>query len=317
MWLVGLAMTLVWKMWEGRDLVAQPALLEPSDGGERSSFLSVKPREKARAKAMQNLERKLHTKLPAEISLTTRMKPLAAFDPVSTPYLPGGGWNGGVGKSFRMGEGGNGAWGCGASGVFLGSRKPEGSIHQRTQSVPPRLAIVLDTSGSMRAQGGTENPPALREFINVVTALPAEGFFSVVCFCDEAALFREESVPATPENTAAAVAWARERFRRPHSGNALPVPAGTAGTSRLDLGISAALAGRPAEVLLISDGCPVVREGGRSLPHGAILARISASVPDNMAAPVLHTIATGTHGSGFLSRLAAEFDGHYRSAASD
>ncbi len=180
------------------------------------------------------------------------------------------------------------------------------------------VAIVLDVSSSMRAQDGAEeNPPALREFINCVTTLEAAAYFNVVCFADGAAKFREDSVPATAENVAAAVAWARERIRRPHSDASLAVPKDSGGTSRLDLGLLAALHDRPQEVLLISDGQPVVRNGGRSLPQDAILARISAAVPEYATAPVIHTIATRAAGSGFLRRLAVEFHGEYRSAAGD
>ena len=271
-------------------------------------------------KPMKNKLKALVARTPAEISIQSKPMPVAVFSPMTQPYLPGGGWNGGVGKSVLRGNEGYG-WGmnrCG-TGYPIGEPAPRMPVAREISSGGVSgIVIVLDVSGSMRAQDGAgENPSALREFINGVTTLNAAAYFNVVCFADSAAKFREDSVPATAENVAAAVGWARERFRRPHSGDPLTVPKDSGGTSRMDLGMLAALHDRPQEVLLISDGCPVVREGNRSLPHGVIMARIRAAVPEYAAAPVIHTIATREAGGGFLRRLAAEFQGEYRSAAGD
>lgn len=170
----------------------------------------------------------------------------------------------------------------------------------------------------MKAHGGEgENPPALREFISCVSTLQETTFFNVVCFADAAAQFSEDSVPASARNVEAAISWARERFRRPHANGSLPVPEGSSGPSRLDLGMQTALQDNPQAVLLISDGQPMVRDGNRSLPHAAILTRISAAMPEYTEPPVVHTIATRKAGSGFLRQLAAEFRGEYRTAASE
>jgi hypothetical protein len=322
LWFAGLAMGLVWKLWEGQDDIAEPSLLEPGDGGERATFLSLKPKQESRVVAVVNQVKSLHSELPSEVSVRSKPAPVAEFSPLSLPYLPGAGWNGGVGKSLARGNGGEGIGlgsGCGHGAYYRSC----GSLRLRptprtTHSGFDHLILVLDISGSVRAGVNAEdNPAPLREFINCASTLPPEAFFNVVCFAGEAEKFREDSVRATADNIAAAVVWAREKFRRPRSNAALPVPAGTSGTSRLDLGLSAALQECPREVLLISDGQPLVREGNRSLPHAVILAGVRAAVPDYKASPVIHTIAMRESGSGFLRRLAAEFGGDYRSAVSE
>ena len=160
------------------------------------------------------------------------------------------------------------------------------------------------------------NPPALREFVRCVQQLPPGASFNVICFANSTARFREASVPATADNMDAAMAWAREQFHQPQTYSSQSVPDDTAGASRIDLGLAAALREAPQTVLLISDGQPVVRAAGRSLPHAEILARISEAT-DCATAPVIHAIATRTEGSGFLRRLAAEYGGEYRQAVPD
>ncbi len=321
-WFVGLAMGLVWRFWAGHDAVPTPALLEPGDGGERAAFLSMKPKQESRVAAVVNRVKSLQSAMPSEVATQPKHATVAQFSPVSQPYLPGGGWNGGVGKSLAHGQGGDGygsGQGFGASAFIClcGSLRPRVNAQTQIRGFD-HLVIVLDISGSMRAKGGAEeNPPPLREFISCVSTLRADVFFNVVCFAGKVEQSSGDSLTATPENVASAVAWARNKFRQPRFDEAPPAPAGTSGTSRLDLGLHAALQHRPQEVLLISDGQPVVREGNRSLPHGAILAGVRTAVPDYAESPVIHTIAMRESGSGFLRRLAADFGGTYRSAASD
>jgi hypothetical protein len=320
LWFAGLALTMVWKIRQGHDTKAVKSLLEPGDGGERATLVSSRQMERSRVRALENSVRKLQLKIPSGISLAGEVKPLAAFDPAAHPYLPGSGLNGGVGKSLFQGGGGDG-YGPGSgighlsNVIVVLSRRP-GPVASRWE-VRSHLAIVLDVSGSMRANGGGENSPALREFIATIATLPAGAFFNVICFSRTATQFREDRIPVTPTNAAEAVAWARECFHAPRTGKSLPVPEGSSGSSRLDLGISAALQDQPDEVILISDGQPMVRDGNRSLSHDAILARVSGGLPDSTVPPVIHAIATREAGSGFMSRLAREFRGQYRIAGND
>lgn len=317
-WFVGVAMALVWRLWPGHETEAKPALLEPSDGGERGAFVSSKPMKKSNSPAVENLAKKLHARVPSVISVTAKIKPLAGVDPVSRPYVPGGGWNGGVGKSFLRGNGGNGYGPGSGVGICANFRGSESRKPKLPAPAPGResTVLVLDVSGSMRAHRGAEaNPPALREFIRCVQELPADASFNVICFARAALRFREGSLPATSQNRAAAVAWACAQFRQPHSRDTGPVPEDTGGGSRFDLGLIAALRDAPRTVLLISDGQPVVRAGGRSLPQSAILAHIGNALLDYNTRPAIHTIATRPEGSGFLQKLAAECGGEYHNAA--
>ena len=321
-----LAMALVWRLWPGELLTAELQLIEPRDGGARGSTVTLTPKEKAKVRAAAGRMKVLHSRVPSVVSVATKFAPQPAFDPVSQPYLPGSGWNDGVGKTPWPGNGGDG-WGPGSgvgyssSFVSCGSRrtvKPCGGTVPQSQS----FAIVLDVSGSMGARGGDgADSAALREFVSCIYTLSPDIRFNVVCFAENACAFRDAGVPATPENVAAAVNFARTLYRDsksvPEGAVLFGAAEGSSGTSRVDLGMKAAFAGRPDEVLLISDGCPVVRQGSRSLLRNEVLLAIGHGVPGDGRLPVLHTIAISSGGSGFLRRLAADFEGQFRSAAPD
>ncbi len=323
-----LAMALVWRLWPGELLTAELQLIEPRDGGARGSAVTLTPKEKAKVRSAAGRMKVLHSSVPSVVSVATKFAPQPAFDPVSQPYLPGSGWNDGVGKTPWPGGIGNG-WGLGG-GVWYSS-----SSCGSTRPVRPRvamtgamsvsfrsLAIVLDVSGSMGARGGDgADPAALREFVSCISTLSADIRFNVVCFAENACAFREAQVPATPENVADAVDFARVMFRDsrsvPEGAVLFGAGEGSSGTSRVDLGMKAAFAGRPGEVLLISDGCPVVRQGSRSLLRNEVLLAIGRGAPSDGRLPVLNTIAMSSGGGGFLRRLAADFEGQFRSAAPD
>jgi hypothetical protein len=79
----------------------------------------------------------------------------------------------------------------------------------------------------------------------------------------------------------------------------------------MDAGLQAAMECNADEVILISDGRPVVREGNRSLSQSAILARMREAVSGSRR-PVIHTLSTSMAESGFLRKLAEDFAGEYR-----
>lgn len=316
---------MVWRIWAGQELRAQPQLLAPSDGGERSTAAAVKEK-KVKVHPSKKEMRTLHSSLPSFV-METAVRATPDSDPVTRTYKPGAGWNGGAGSGMLKGSGGDGwgpGWGAGFAAVFGGvsaTRPPKRS--RQPVSVPGKMVIVLDVSGSMRKHDGTGgDPAALWDFVACVRALHAASSFNVVCFSNTAAKFRTECVPVTAENVHAAVAWAHERFRAPQCGEAMPVPGGSSGTSRFDMAMSAALGEDPQKIFVISDGQPVVREGGHSLPEAAILAKISRSLTSCNTRPEMQTINTAmtdrrSDRGGFLQRLEEQFRKRQRSVTAD
>lgn len=76
-WFAGVAVMIAWRMWPGHSLEAEPSIFEPADGGERASIPAALPMAQSRLHAIETLKKKLHSKMPAQISLTERIRPVA------------------------------------------------------------------------------------------------------------------------------------------------------------------------------------------------------------------------------------------------
>jgi hypothetical protein len=304
--MAGAAMTLVWRYWPG--VVEQPetALIKPSDGGSSGAVSARRPQ--LRTADARHRVKVIASALPSAISLSMLHVPRSGTDRMTLPDIQGSGWNGGHGSGIVRGEGTDG-WGTGSgTGAMINlcceKRRPPAAA--QNASPLTNAVIVLDLSGSVRQS----RPVIERELREGLSRLTAGTPFNVVCFARRAVSFAPLKVPATPGNKGAAIAFVKRLLRD-------PAPVGgsddsLSGSSRVDAGLLASFQNNADEVILISDGSAVVRQGNRSLTQREILARIRKGVPRDRPAPVIHTVSTSPEGSALLRRLAAEFEGEYR-----
>ncbi len=305
-------MTLVWKYWPGSSSIPETSLIEPSDGGASGSLTPQKPRRRMAAASSERSWKNIVSQMPSTLSLSAERASNRGSDALFLADQQGSGWNSGHGSGLfdGMGEG----WGPGSGGGFTGNSmccSPRRPATEQSKSHLSNAVLVLDLSGSVREKAALRDA-IRRELADGLSRLSEGTQFNVVCFASEAVSFRKTSVQATPKTTAAATAFVEELLRDPGRLSGGPASANGGGTSRLDAGLLASFQNHPDEIVLISDGGAVVREGNRSLPRHEILTRIRQALPEDDAAPKIHTISLNPAGSGFLRQLAADFEGEYR-----
>jgi hypothetical protein len=310
-WMAGVAMTLVWKYWEGFS-EPEASLIKPNDGGARGSRAPERPKLRMAALTAERKQKVIASKLPSLYSLSTRRGVQSGIGLVNLPDIQGAGWFGGHGSGILRGEG---SWGAGSGGGYIGTGVYCG---KRKVSRPPterpltNAVIVLDLSGSVRERADSREIVE-HELVMSLSRLTPGTAFNVVCFARTAVSFSRTNVPATEGNIAAAIAFVRALCHEPgpvsKTGNSISQGGGT---SRLDAGIRASFEHKPDEILIISDGGAVVREGNRSLSQREILERIHKAIPEDRPVPVIHTISTSPAGSGLLRKLAKDYEGEYR-----
>jgi hypothetical protein len=319
LWMAGVATSLVWKYWDGFQVAeAEPALLPPddgNDGGSGGSLLPQKPKTRMAALAIERAQKGIASQLPSSYSLSThRALQNNGFEPAFLPDFQGSGWNGGRGSGFLRGIGEDGLGsGCGigyiANFCCVNSRRPPPAI---TGKPLANAVIVVDLSGSVRGQADSR-ATIERELDENLSRLTPGTPFNVVCFARQAVPFSESSLPATDETISAAIDFVQTLCQEPG-----PVMRGddhpslrNAGSSRLDAGLLASFEHKPGEIVIISDGGAIVREGNRSLTQREILERIRNAIPADRPPPIIHTISTRPDGSSLLRKLAEEYEGQH------
>ena len=130
--------------------------------------------------------------------------------------------------------------------------------------------FVVDLSDSMVEQdkGGIEGYKVLKEKLGqMIQSLSPETNFNVAFYGDAVDLFMPSSVPATPENTQAAMKFLprymantsqRGNLTRNYRPKISTLPS-NGGTSRMDLGLAAAFEGRADTIFVLTDGKPVIQ----------------------------------------------------------
>ncbi|HEX2748676.1 MAG TPA: hypothetical protein VHM91_11800 [Verrucomicrobiales bacterium] len=312
LWAVGAAMTLVWKYWPGPASVPEASLIEPGSGGASGSMTPQKPRLRMAARSSERSWKNIVSQMPSAFSLSAERASSRGSEAIFLADIQGSGWNSGHGSGLfdGMGEG----WGPGsAAGYSAFSRccSPRSKPKVKPDAALTNAVIVLDLSGSVREKAALRDA-IRRELATGLSRLSAGTLFNVVCFGSQAASFRKASVRATPETTAAATAFVEKLLSDPGPLSGTPASDHGGGTSRLDAGLLASFQNHPDEIVVISDGGAVVREGNRSLSRHEIFARIRGGLPEDGTAPTIHTVSLNPAGSGFLRQLAEDFEGEYR-----
>lgn len=165
----------------------------------------------------------------------------------------------GIGLGAGMGSGfGVGGFGQGSSSFdFFG-------IRGRGE----KIAILVDVSVSMveAERDGFEGFRRVRDRIGkVIDALSAQSLFNIIIFADAGQTFRDEMIPATEAHKRDAKAFLAKHNTPTNygltSGNVQSSDIGLkagGGTTRLDLGLTAAFEQGADTILVISDGLPRV-----------------------------------------------------------
>ncbi|CAN5361013.1 hypothetical protein BH23VER1_BH23VER1_07020 [soil metagenome] len=228
--------------------------------------------------------------------------------------------------------------GFGGAGVpggaaFLGLAVPKTS----------HVVLLVDVSGSMRGNCGPEGLAAIkREVAKTVNSLDPQIVFNIFAFASDVDAFKDRSVPATPENKKAAIAFFEGYFlsgrgsfyqtRTEQFGQAgvdadgVPyVPISTSrfsqlreisGTTRIELGVVAAMQARPKTLFIISDGEPESRDSNGRLSHETLIDLIDREYRRLYFSPgglQVGTISVDGQGARFLRALAEHFGGIYKS----
>lgn len=282
----------------------------PSEGGASGLAEVDRPRLRAASRPVERHTKVIASEMPSPVSLSTLHALRSGADAFTLPDIEGSGWNGGHGRGLVRGLGDSG-WGTGSGTGFIGHGCCPARRALPSTPEPALLAnavIVLDLSGSVRESHALIE----RELRESLSRLEPGTPFNVICFAGRVASFASSSVPATPQNIGSAIAFVTALRRNPGPVSGTGMPDGSTGTSRLDEGLIASFQSNARQVILISDGSAIVREGNRSLTQREILARIRKAMPRDRPAPVVHTVSTNPAGSSLLRRLAGEFEGEYR-----
>ncbi len=212
-------------------------------------------------------------------------------------------------------------------------------------SVPKTTHVILlvDVSGSMRGNCGIEGLEAIkREVARTVSALDTKVEFNIFAFASDVDAFQERSVRATPENKKAAIAFfdgyfltgpnsfyetrTKEYGRTGTDENGVryvPILSDQfsqlreiKGTTRIELGVIAAMQARPKTLFVISDGEPESRSNGSRLTNEALIDLIDREYRRlyfSRGGLQVGTISVDGQGAKFLRALAEHFGGAYKS----
>lgn len=258
----------------------------------------------------------------------------------------GGGFGGGkgTGRGTGIGPGFGPGSGAGFTASFLG-----------LVSSGNNIIFCIDTSGSMRTNLKDEGIDAVRrELKRVISGLPPNTSFNLICFGTDGDIFKEKSVPASTENKNEAtrfldgyygrgsVDFGRTRTEyykstKKNSDEIKYIPlnvddvkelAGTEGGSRIDLAMVAAFARKPTTIYVLSDGAPGTKEPKDDGPMDKrklidlIYDKYKAIMGSTTKLQV-NTISIftgdndGKEGEKFLKDLARKFDGKHSTVKPD
>lgn len=203
------------------------------------------------------------------------------------------------------------------------------------------IVLLIDVSGSMRGNCSLEGLAAIkREVARTIGSLRPEIRFNLCAFASDVDAFRPASVRATEENKTAAIEWfdAYYQARRfpetrtsafgsegvdgdgvryvPITSESFPNLRGIEGSTRIELGIFAAMRDAPQTIFVISDGEPMSNRRGRGVPDEELLDLIDGEFRSRYRVRNgvrINTISVDGYGERFLRRLAERFGGRYRS----
>ena len=258
----------------------------------------------------------------------------------------GGGFGGGKGTGRGTGTGAGFGPGSGAgfTASFLG-----------LVSSGNNIIFCIDTSGSMRTNLKPEGIGAVRrELKRVITGLPANTNFNLICFGTSGDVFKEKSVPATTENKNEATVFLEgyygggsadfgrtrtEKYGRkgedsqgikyiPLESSDVKELAGTEGGSRIDLAMVAAFERKPSTIYVLSDGAPGTKDPKDDGPMDKrklidLIHEKYKTIMGSTSKLQVNTIsiftgdAEGKEGEKFLKDLARKFDGKHSTVKPD
>ncbi len=239
---------------------------------------------------------------------------------------------GGIGEGLGFGSGGAG---MGGGAQFIGLKGGGKNI-----------ILVIDTSSSMPGNCKPEGIAAIRKEIEkTINALSPRVKFNIVCYANDADLFKANSVPANAKNKKDALAymegyfgagsWNRTRTEQygekgtDADGIAyIPMPPGkvealqgTSGGSRIELGVIIALQMKPSAVFVLSDGEPNTRRRGKRLSHRQIIDTVEDEYQrifgTKKGSVKVNTISINGEGEKFLRDIARSFGGRHKDIRPD
>lgn len=261
---------------------------------------------------------------------------------------PGSGGGFGGGKGTGRGPGTGAGFGPGSGAGFTASFL--GMI-----SSGNNIIFCIDTSGSMRTNLKPEGIAAVRrELKRVITGLPANTNFNLICFGTSGDVFKEKSVPATTENKNEATRFLEgyygggsadfgrtrtEKYGRkgedsqgikyvPLQPNDVKELAGTEGGSRIDLAMVAAFERKPTTIYVLSDGAPGTKDPKDDGPMDKrklidLIHEKYKTMMGSTSKLQVNTISIftgddeGKDGEKFLKDLARKFDGKHSTVKPD
>ncbi|CAN5360956.1 hypothetical protein BH23VER1_BH23VER1_07010 [soil metagenome] len=209
------------------------------------------------------------------------------------------------------------------------------------------IIIVIDTSSSMPSVCKPEGIAAIRkEIAKTVNGLPALTRFNLICYADDADLFAEKPVLASPANKKAALKfmegyfgagpWLKTRTQEygqrgkdnegisyiPMIPNDVPELEGTDGGSRIELGLILAFKQKPSAVFILSDGAPSTTLNGKRLDDRDIVNFIEDVHTEiygknNLGAVTVNSVSINGLGEEILRDISRTFKGKHRDIRPD
>jgi hypothetical protein len=207
------------------------------------------------------------------------------------------------------------------------------------------VVLLIDVSWSMRGNLGPDGLEAIRrEVAKTVNSLAPGVLFNLYTFASDADAFNRHSVHATAGSKAEAVAFFNGYFR-PDSEfdetrtsqfarrgvDSKGVPyfpiepedfeqlSDLGGSTRVELGVIAAMQNRPQVIYVISDGEPLTNRRGRPVGTSFLLDTIDDEYRRlyNGLGLRINTISIDGQGATFLRKLARQFAGAYKEVSRD
>lgn len=225
--------------------------------------------------------------------------------------------------------------GFGSSGAFGGAQ-----FLGLSAGSSRHIVLLIDVSGSMLGNCGPAGLEAIkREVARTVNSLAANVRFNIFTFAGDVDGFKAHSVPATADMKREAIAFFDAYFTAavretrtdafgprgvdPSGVAFVPITSekfralnGISGSTRVELGVVAAMQDRPSTIFVISDGEPQSRRDGRQIEHPELIELIQREyrrLYGSIRQLRIGTISVDGKGAGFLRRLADAFGGDYRS----
>ncbi len=317
-----------------------PATFETPGGGGGSNG----ERQKMQARRNQMIQAQPKVRLTAINSDSSVVLPDPTTSLQSTDMLSslvvgggslgkGGGLGGGVGTGVGPGMG---------AGRGPGTLKGFGAKFLGLTSTGPNVMFVIDTSGSMVGNCKPQGIAAIRKELSLaINAMASNTQFNIICFGQDADVFRPISVNATAENKHAAIKFFDFYYKGPRTrtekfgksgkdgegGEFVGVKPedvkgleGTSGGSRMDLGLTMAFQRQASTVFLLSDGHPGTQRDGKKLDLGDLLKFIGKKHDEftkGLTKTVINTISVNEEAEPFLRKVAAKFDGKHKAVKVD